>query len=134
RAARRPWRRSIRVAAMSAATDARAGWPSRGRGAAARARVARLLWTREGERRVPGLAALDEALAALSTRDREWMFELSALGPVYFFPTAPWLRALAAKLRKLGARRILEVAAGDGFLSRSLRRIAPDLRIVASDS
>ena len=34
----------------------------------------------------------------------------------------------------LGAKTILEVAAGDGFLSSCLARARPDLRVIATDS
>ncbi len=62
------------------------------------------------------------------------MSEFSPMGPLYLFPTRPFLRALAAKIRALRVTRVLEVAAGDGHLSRALARVAPDLKIVASDS
>ena len=117
--------------------EARAGFPSRGGRAAtvgARAALARLLWTPAGERRVPPAAALDRALASLPRGELFWLSEFSALGPLYLFPTAPFLRALLARIRACGAKRVVEVAAGDGFLARSLARIAPDLAIVATDS
>ena len=66
--------------------------------------------------------------------DLEWLCELGPLGPLYLLPTREWLRELVKTLRALGAKRVLEVAAGDGFLSRSLAAAAPDLEVIASDS
>ncbi len=122
---------------MAAAAEARLGFPDRGGGArriAARAALARLIWDSKGARRVPPQAALDAALAALPAQELAWITELTPLGPVYLLPTAPFLRALAATIRATGAARVLEVAAGDGHLGRSLARIAPDLRIQVTDS
>ena len=99
-----------------------------------RATVERLLWDEDGERRVPSAAALDRAVSALGRGDLERICEFNPFGPVYFIPTAPFLRALARRIRSRGARQVLEVAAGDGHLTRALSAHAPDLRIVASDS
>ena len=99
-----------------------------------RATVERLLWDEDGERRVPSAAALDGAVSALARGDLERICEFNPFGPVYFIPTAPFLRALARRIRSRGARQVLEVAAGDGHLTRALSAHAPDLRIVASDS
>ncbi len=118
----------------AAAADARAGFPSRGKGAAARAATARLLWNEDGDRLVPPLAALDRALAALPRGELEWICEWNLLAPIYLIPTRPFLRALARGMRACGARRVLEVAAGDGHLSAALAREAPDLEVAASDS
>jgi hypothetical protein len=119
------------------AAEARAGWPARRGGAkaiAARAAVARLLWRPDGTRRAPTERALDAALTALPRGELEWICEFSPLGPLYLLPTKRWLAALARQLRSLGARRVLEVAAGDGFLTRSLRPLLPGTTLVASDS
>ena len=119
------------------AAEAHAGFPRRGRSPArreARARLARVLWDRAGERRLPGGAALDAALAQLPAAELWWMCELAPLGPLYLLPTRPFVRALARTIVQLGARRVLEVAAGDGFLSRALRAEAPELTVIASDS
>jgi hypothetical protein len=113
------------------------GFPERGGGGrrtAARAAVARLLWDERGERRVPPAATLDRAVSALPRGELERMCELNPFGPVYFIPTPPFLRALARRIRSRGARRVLEVAAGDGHLTRALSTYAPDLRVIASDS
>ncbi|MET0343454.1 MAG: hypothetical protein ABW252_20755 [Polyangiales bacterium] len=77
---------------------------------------------------------MDRALAGIAPRELAWMCELSPLGPLYFLPTRPFVRALARTLAGLGVRRVLEVAAGDGFLSRALRAAAPDLEVIATDS
>ena len=99
-----------------------------------RAAVARLLWDEHGERRVPSTAAFDRAVSALRRGELEHICELNPFGPIYFVPTPPFLRALARRIRSRGARRVLEVAAGDGHLTRPLSAHAPDLRVVASDS
>lgn len=93
-----------------------------------------LLWDERGQRRVPSPAAFDRAVSRLRRGELEKLCELHASGPIYFIPTQPFLRALARLLRKLGVRRVLEVAAGDGHLSRSLAKADPGLRIVATDS
>ncbi len=116
---------------------ARAGWPQRGGGPGrvrARAALARLLWNADGTRRLVSVRTLDRALEALPTEELEWLTEFAAPGPLYFLPTREWIRALAEHLRGIGARRILEVAAGDGFLARSLATEAADLEVFASDS
>ena len=64
----------------------------------------------------------------------ERVCEFNPDGPVYFFPSRPFLRALARRIRACGARRVVEVAAGDGHLARSLAREAPDLHVIATDS
>lgn len=96
--------------------------------------LAQLLWTRDGRRRVPAAAAFDRAAQALRRGQLEELCEFNPWGPVYLIPTLPFLRALARRIRGTGARTVLEVAAGDGHLSRALSRIAPDLRICATDS
>jgi hypothetical protein len=119
------------------ASEAHAGWPSRPGSArlrAARAGLAKALWKVSGERRLPGGAELDRALVALPAEELSWICELSPLGPLYVLPTRRFVTALARTLRELGATRVLEVAAGDGFLSHCLRRSAPDLSITATDS
>ncbi len=119
------------------AADAHAGFPSQGGGARrmrARAAFARAIWTRTGERRLPGADELDRALSQLNADDLAWLCELAPLGPLYFLPTRRFVNALARELRKLGAKRVLEVGAGEGLLSRTLRKAAPELRVIASDS
>jgi hypothetical protein len=52
---------------------------------------------------------------------------------VYLLPTREWVRALAGYLREIGATRVLEVAAGDGFLTRCLRATRPGFEVRATD-
>ncbi|MFL5246992.1 MAG: hypothetical protein ACJ79V_04150 [Myxococcales bacterium] len=116
--------------------EAHAGFPSHGGGSravGARAALTKLLWDAAGVRRIPPAAALDRALSALPPGDLFWLSELTPMGPLYLFPTRPFLRALARTIRALGARRVLEVAAGDGHLGRSLALVAPDLKISMTD-
>ncbi|MDB4985854.1 MAG: hypothetical protein JWN04_1032 [Myxococcaceae bacterium] len=100
----------------------------------ARARLARALWTARGERKLPGTRELDEALCALSPAELEWICELSPLGPLYLLPTRRFVRALVRTLRALEVTSVVEVAAGDGFLSHCLQRAAPELSVRATDS
>lgn len=53
--------------------------------------------------------------------------------PIYLLPTREWVRALAKYIDTLRVRTVLEVAAGDGFLSRCLAALRPKLRIIATD-
>jgi hypothetical protein len=92
------------------------------------------LWTAKGERRVPGEAALDRALSAVRVDDLAFLCELAPLGPLYFLPTRRFVRLLARTIEQLGARRVLEVAAGDGSLARALTQAAPQLEVIATDS
>ena len=100
---------------------------------AARAALVDVLWNARGQRRLPREAALTAALEACDARDVWWVCEANSAGPVYLLPTREWLRALARVLDGLGARRVLEVAAGDGFLATSLARVRPDLQVRATD-
>lgn len=119
------------------ALDAHAGFPAHGGGARAvrtRAALARALWTRTGARRLPGERELDAALTRIAPDDLTWVCELSPLAPLYLLPTRRFAHALARTIAALGAKRVVEVAAGDGFLTRALRMVAPALSIVATDS
>ncbi len=58
---------------------------------------------------------------------------MNEAGPIYLLPTREWVSALATYVDGLGVRTVLEVAAGDGFLSRCLAAKCPQLRIVATD-
>jgi hypothetical protein len=125
------------VSRAAAAAEALAGFPARGGGReriAARAALARLLWKENGARQVPSPAALDRVISALPRGELERICEFNPVSPIYLIPTRPFLRALAKRIRSVGARRVLEVAAGDGHLAASLAREAPDLKIIASDS
>jgi len=96
--------------------------------------ISSLLWDRLGRRRVPSAPAFDRAASSLERGELERICEFNPHGPIYLIPTRPFLRALARTIRNLGARKVLEVAAGDGHLARSLAATAPDLRITATDS
>jgi hypothetical protein len=119
------------------AADAHAGFPSRAgtpRVRRARAALAKALWRRDGARRLPGERALDEALRALPEAELAWVCEFAPLGPLYLLPTRRFVGALAQKITALGARRVVEVAAGDGFLSAALQRAMPGVEVIATDS
>lgn len=96
--------------------------------------MARLLWTARGDRKLPSSAAFDRAAARMAPGELEELCELNPIAPIYLIPTKPFLSALARRIRACGARRVVEVAAGDGHLSRSLAAIAPDLQVTATDS
>jgi protein-L-isoaspartate O-methyltransferase len=117
--------------------DAHAGFAAHGGGAKnvrARARFARALWNVRGERKLPSADELDLALRGLSPSDLAWLCELSPLGPLYLLPTRRFVHQLAKTIVSLGVTRVLEVAAGDGFLARSLAAHARSLEVTASDS
>ncbi len=103
------------------------------RRAQARAALAAVLWDDAGRRRLPTERALVAAIEACDPRDVWWVCEASSAGPVYLLPTREWVAALTRYLHKLGVRTVVEVAAGDGFLSACLSRVASDLSVVATD-
>ncbi len=113
---------------------AHAGFPERGGRTKARSLLGRALWNARGERKLPGERELDEALAKQTPEDLDWICELSPLAPLYLLPTRRFINALVRQIRTLEVRRVLEVAAGDGFLARCLQRSAPELEVHASDS
>jgi hypothetical protein len=119
------------------AAAARAGFPER-RGSRvrlrARAQLARALWTARGERKLPSQRELDRALRAVTAAELEQLCEWTVFGPLYLLPTRRFVHALARQLRALGVRRVLEVAAGDGLLARSLAAADRSLRVIATDS
>ncbi|HEY6882107.1 MAG TPA: hypothetical protein VI299_28955 [Polyangiales bacterium] len=117
--------------------EARAGFPSRRGGAraiAGRARLVRALIDARGRRRLPATAELDAALRGTRSEDLAWLCEFSPLAPLYLLPTRPFIQALAREIRAREVTRVLEVAAGDGFLARALKRVAPELDVHATDS
>lgn len=101
--------------------------------AAAREALARVLWDAHGHRRLPQQWRLCRALDACDRRDIWWVCEMNGVGPIYLLPTREWVRALATYLDRLRVRTVLEVGAGDGFLSRCLATARPRLRVVATD-
>jgi hypothetical protein len=80
-------------------------------------------------RGVPAAREFDRAVAKLRRGELWRICELDPAGPIYFVPTREFVRALARRLR---GRRALEVAAGEGLLSRALAQRG--VRIVATDS
>lgn len=100
---------------------------------ASRGALASVLWEEGGARRLPREAELAAALEACDARDVWWVCEASSAGPVYLLPTREWIAALARLLDRLRVRRVLEVAAGDGFLSSCLQRARPRLEVLATD-
>ena len=103
------------------------------RRAAARAALAKVLWDARGHRRLPGNARLKRAIDACVRGDVWWVCEMNGIAPIYLLPTREWIRALAKYIDSLRVRTVLEVAAGDGFLSRCLAAQCPRLRIIATD-
>jgi hypothetical protein len=99
-----------------------------------RARLLKVLWSTDGERKLPRDRTLRSALAACDARDAWWVCEASSAGPVYLLPTVEWVQHLARVVEKLGARSVLEVAAGDGFLSRCVAEALPDVKVRACDT
>ena len=96
--------------------------------------IRRLLWTRSGGRRIPSTRALDAALGRLRKGELFRICELDPRGPLYLLPTRELIGALASRIHACGAKRVLEVAGGNGFLSAALRQAAPGLEVIASDS
>jgi hypothetical protein len=79
---------------------------------------------------------LDAALARLTAEELFWFCETRRSGPLYVLPSSEFVRALAREIRKIAAPgdTVLEIAAGDGFLTQCLRQAEPELRWLASDS
>src|SRR4051794_33331127 len=80
----------------------------------ARAALATLLWDDDGRRRLPRDRELVAAMDRCGARDVWWVCETNSAGPLYHLPTREWMRALAAVVRSLRVRKVVEVAAGDG--------------------
>jgi hypothetical protein len=96
--------------------------------------LAEVLWTPSGARRLPSERQLGPAIAALSPEDVWWVAEASSAGPVYLMPTKEWLRALLRFIEAMGAKSVLEIAAGDGFLSACVAKARPSLKVRATDN
>jgi len=100
------------------------------------AALERALFTASGARRLPAQRTLDRALSAV-TREQLFQFcETRPNGPIYVLPTREWTRNLAAFVGQLAGRggTVLEVCAGDGFLTEALKQTSPHLRVTATDS
>lgn len=100
---------------------------------AAREALAAVLWNADGTRRLPTERALVSAIEACDRRDLWWVCEASSAGPLYLLPTREWVRALARFVTRVKARTVLEVAAGDGFLSACLAHALPGVKVIATD-
>lgn len=100
--------------------------------AAARAALLDVLWGPKG-RRLPTERALVTAIEACDPRDLWWVCEANSAGPVYLLPTRGWVERLARWVDETGAQTVLEVGAGDGFLSACLARARPSLKVIATD-
>jgi hypothetical protein len=103
------------------------------RRAAARGALVKALWDAHGVRRLPSNAQLRRAIDGCDRGDVWWVCEMNPTAPIYLLPTREWIRALAKYIEGLGVRSVLEVAAGDGFLSRCLAAQAPKLKVIATD-
>ena len=100
---------------------------------AARAALVGVLWDARGRRRLPREQELADALDACAPGDVWWVCEANSAGPLYLLPTREWLTALAKYVDELGAKKVLEIGAGDGFLSTILQRRRPNLKVRATD-
>ncbi len=100
---------------------------------AARRRLIGALFDGSGGRRLPADVTVAAALHRCDPRDPWWVCEANSHGPLYVLPTVEWIAALAAFVDTTRARRVLEVAAGDGFVSQCLRRARPGLDVIATD-
>lgn len=100
---------------------------------AAREALARVLWGSNGERRLPGERSLVRAIARCRADDVWWVCESSSAGPLYVLPTREWIAALGRFCDRMNVRTVLEVAAGDGFVSHCLAQARPGLTVRAID-
>jgi hypothetical protein len=100
---------------------------------AARAALVDVLWDARGRRRLPRERDLADAIDACSHDDAWWVCEANSGGPLYLLPNREWLTALAKFIDDSGAKKVLEIGAGDGFLSTILQRRRPRLQVRATD-
>jgi hypothetical protein len=100
---------------------------------AARAALVNVLWDARGRRRLPRERELADAIAACAPGDLWWVCEANSAGPLYLLPTREWLTALARFIASTGAKKVLEIGAGDGFLSTVLQRRCKGLPVRATD-
>jgi len=92
-----------------------------------------VLFDGNGRRKLPRERDLAAAIDACGAEDTWWVCEANSYGPLYFLPTREWLGELVALVDSLKAKSVLEVGAGDGFLSFCLSRRRPDLKVTATD-
>lgn len=99
----------------------------------ARQALVDVLFDANGRRRLPEERALAAAVDACGAEQTWWVCEANSHGPLYLLPTREWIGELAAFVDSIKARSVLEVGAGDGFLSFCLMRRRPDLQVSATD-
>lgn len=99
----------------------------------AREALIKVLWAGDA-RRLPAERELCAAIDACDPRDLWWVCEANSFGPLYLLPTREWVRALTRFITETGARSVLEVGAGDGFLSACIAKALPSITVRASDS
>jgi hypothetical protein len=100
---------------------------------AARAALVDVLWDARGRRRLPRERELADAIDACAKGDLWWVCEANSAGPLYLLPTREWLTALARFVDDSGAKKVLEIGAGDGFLATILQRRRPQVQVRATD-
>ena len=59
---------------------------------------------------------------------------MNNISPLYLLPTKEWITFLSRFLRSLKIKKILEIGAGDGFLSECLAKKLPHIKIIATDN
>ena len=99
-----------------------------------RCRLIGLLWDKNGKRRLPSEKKLINAIKACDSRDLWWICEMNNISPLYLLPTKEWISFLAKFLSRLKVKNILEIGAGDGFLSECLSKKLPHVQINATDN
>lgn len=97
-----------------------------------------VLWDEDHNRVLPKTAELDRRLHRMGEfRFGDSLFlacEKEFGRAIFYIPTVEWIEAFVRILRAIGAKKILEVGAGDGFTTQCLREAAPDLDFTATDS
>jgi hypothetical protein len=93
-----------------------------------------VLWGARGRRRLPRERELVDAIDACAPGDLWWVCEANSAGPLYLLPTREWLTALVAFVEEIGAKKVLEIGAGDGFLATVLQRRCKKIQVRATDN